>query len=90
MKRYIIIPIILLVTFSTHASENAQKDSSVQSYRECVAVSLLTIEGRELNSMVTNNRTINKSNLIPDGWSVVGVTTQSDSDMSNPYIVICH
>lgn len=89
MKRYIIISIILLVAFSTHASENTQKENSAQSYRECVAVSLFTVEGREINSMVTNNRAINKTNLIPDGWTVVGVTTQSDSDMSNPYIVIC-
>lgn len=90
MKRYIMIPTILLFTSFTHASESMQTDSSVQKYQECIAVSLFTIEGRELNAMVNNDREITRANLIPDGWSVVGVTTRSDSDTSNPYMVICH
>lgn len=90
MKIYIIIPIILLIAFTTEASENTHKGGTAQQYQECVAVSLFTVEGRELNSIVKNSRMIEKTNLIPDGWAVVGVTTKNESDISNPHLVICH
>ena len=89
MKVYIIIPIILFMAITAEASENTMKDSTAQLYQECVAVSLYTMKGRELNSIVKGNRTLEKTNLIPDGWTVVGITTKSESDISNPYIVIC-
>jgi len=90
MKVYIIIPIILFMAITAEASENTMKGSTAQLYQECVAVSLYTMKGRELNSIVKGNRTLEKTNLIPDGWTVVGITTKSESDISNPYIVICH
>lgn len=60
-----------------------------QNFEECVAVSLYTMQGRELNSIARNNRPIEKTNKIPEGWTVIGVTTKSETDNVAPYMVIC-
>ena len=91
MKRYLIVPVILLSTFVTEANENSLAQSSAnEQYQECLAVSLFTKEGREVNSIVENKRTIKETNIIPEGWSVVGVTTKTEADIDTPYLVICH
>ena len=91
MKRYVIIPFILLTTFITTADEKTFSQSiSREQYKECIAVSLYTIEGRELNSIVENNRKIAGTNAIPEGWTVVGITTKKEAFITSPYLVICH
>ncbi len=91
MKRVLIIPVILLSPFITEANENSLAQSSAnEQYQECIAVSLFTREGREVNSMVENNRKIKQTNIIPKGWSVVGVTTKTEAGIETPYLVICH
>jgi hypothetical protein len=91
MKRYVITPFILLATFITTADEKTFSQSiSREHYQECIAVSLYTIEGRELNSIVKNNREIVGANAIPEGWSVVGITTKKEAFATSPYLVICH
>lgn len=91
MKRYIVLPVILLATLATEANENASVQAvSNQGYQECVAVSLFTVQGRELNSAIENNRRIDQTNVIPKGWTVVGVTTKKEANDISPYLVICH
>lgn len=91
MKRVLLVPVILLSTFVTAANENSSAPSPANNqYQECLAVSLFTREGKEVNSMVKNNRVIEDTNAIPEGWSVVGVTTKTEADISTPYLVICH
>ena len=91
MKRYLIIPVILLSTFVAEANENSSAQSSAnEHYQECLAVSLYTKQGKEVNSIVENKRTIKETNSIPKGWSVVGVTTKTEADINTPYLVICH
>ena len=91
MKRVLLVPVILLSTFVTAANENSSAPSSANTqYQECLAVSIFTREGKEVNSMVKNNRVIEDTNTIPEGWSVVGVTTKTEADISTPYLVICH
>lgn len=91
MKRYLVIPALLITSFATEASEGTLSQSHDKAqYRECVAVSLYTIQGKELNSIVKDNRTINDTNAIPEGWSVVGVTTKKEALVTTPHLVICH
>jgi hypothetical protein len=91
MKRFLIIPVILFSSFVSGAKENPPEQSSAnKEYRECVAVSLFTKEGREVNSMIENKRMITQTNIIPEGWSVIGVTTKTEADVDTPYLVICH
>ena len=91
MKRYLIIPVILFSSFVSEANENSSAQSSInKQYQECLAVSLFTREGREVNSIVENKRKIKETNIIPEGWSVVGVTTKTEADINTPYLVICH
>ncbi len=91
MKRYVVLPIILLATLAAEANAKASVQSvSNKGYQECLAVSLYTVEGRELNSAVENNRKIEQTNVIPKGWSVIGVTTKKDNKDISPYLVICH
>ena len=60
-----------------------------QNFKECVAVSLYTMQGGELNSIARNNRPIEKTNIIPEGWTVFGVTTKTETGNVAPYMVIC-
>ena len=91
MKRYLVIPVLLLTVFVTEANEKSFTQShSRDQYRECVAVSLFTMQGRELNSIVKGNRTLDGTNAIPEGWTVVGVTTKKEATISTPYLVIWH
>lgn len=91
MKRYLISAIILLTTFAAEANKNSfVQSTSKEHYQECLAVSLYTMQGKELNSIVKNNRTIEDTNTIPEGWTVVGVTTKKEDTISAPYLVICH
>jgi len=90
MKRYLIIPVLLFSTIITEAKENLPEQSSTnQQYRECVAVSLFTKEGREVNSAAKDKRPLEGTNSIPEGWSVVGVTTKKEAVLTTPYLVIC-
>lgn len=89
MEKYIVISVLMLASFSSNAGEKSSVRSGDGRYQECVAVSLYTIQGRELNSAVKNNRTIEDTNLIPQGWSVVGVTEETEADETKPYLVIC-
>ena len=90
MKKFI-ISVLLLAALSVNADENPSVHPSADhQYRECVAVSLYTVQRRELNSMVKNNREIEDSTAIPEGWSVVGVTSKQDAESDMPYLVICH
>lgn len=93
MKRYLVITVLLLTAFSVQADDD--EDASVPikdkgQYQECVGVSLFTLQGRELNSIVNNNRMVVGTNEIPEGWSVVGVTTKTEAEVTEPYLVICH
>jgi len=91
MKRYIVLPIILLATLATEANENSYVQPVTNNgYQECMAVSLFTMQGRELNSAIENNRRIEQTNVIPKGWTVVGVTTKKEANDISPYLVICH
>ena len=91
MKRALMFPVLILSTFVTGANENSSAQSSAnKQFQECLAVSLYTKQGKEVNSMVKNNRVIEDTNTIPEGWSVVGVTTKTEADISTPYLVICH
>ena len=77
--------------FVTSAEENASAPvGDSKQYRECVAVSLYTMQGRELNSAVENNRKIKETTLIPKGWTVIGATTKTEAEIITPYVVICH
>ena len=91
MKRVLMFSVILFSTWVAEANENSSTQSSVnKQYHECVAVSLYTMQANELNSIVKNNRTITGTNTIPEGWTVIGVTTKTESDIDAPYLVICH
>lgn len=91
MKKYIVLPFILLTTFIVTADEKTfSQPFSREQYRECIAASLYTMEGRELNSIVNNNRRIQGTNAIPEGWTVVGITTKKEASATTPYLVICH
>ena len=91
MKRYFIIPVILLSIFIAEANGNSLAQSSAnKQYKECLAVSLFTKQGKELNSIVKNNRAIEDTNTIPEGWTVVGVTAKKEALVTTPYLVICH
>ena len=91
MKNYFIIPVVLLWSLSVQAEEHsAGKAPESSQYSECVAVSLFTQQGRELNAAVENKRAIEKTNAVPAGWSVVGVTSKTERGQDEPYMVICH
>jgi len=95
MKKTLILAVVLSCVFAVHAGERSSAQTSAQAsagpqYRECVAVSLFTLPGRELNVIAENNRSIQKTNIIPPGWSVVGVTTATERGSDEPYMVICH
>lgn len=91
MNKYLVIPVVLFSSFVSEANENSSAQSSTnEQYRECLAVSIFTKEGRELNSIVENKRKIKGTNIIPEGWSVVGVTTKTEAGINTPYMVICH
>lgn len=91
MKRYLLISIISLAASSAQADEESSMQFREQGqYQECVGVSLFTMQGRELNSIVKNNRMVVGTNEIPEGWSVIAVTTKTEVDETVPYLVICH
>ena len=91
MKNYFFIPVVLLCSFTALAGEpSAGKVPESSQYSECVAVSLFTMQGRELNAAVENKRAIAKTNAIPAGWSVVGVVSKTEHGRDEPYMVICH
>ena len=91
MNRHLVLPFILFTPFAANADETPSVQSNnKQQYEECVGVSLHTMQGRELNSIVENNRMIKDSNVIPKGWTVVGTTTKTETDVTTPYLVICH
>jgi hypothetical protein len=56
---------------------------------ECVGVSLHTMQGKELNSTVKNNRMLKETNTIPKGWTVIGTTEKTESGVVSPFLVIC-
>ncbi len=90
MKSCLVFSALLLAVFIIVGMENAAaKSDDAPQYKECIAVSLHTMNGQELDSIVRNNRKIEDANLIPEGWSVVGVTEKSDGPVSRPYLVIC-
>ncbi|MCG6937163.1 MAG: hypothetical protein LJE83_03185 [Gammaproteobacteria bacterium] len=90
MKRNIIILLLLCSTLAAEAKDNTPAQSSAkQQYQECVAVSMFTKQGREINAIAENNRAIEETNHIPEGWSVLGVTTQKEALVTTPYLVIC-
>ena len=91
MRKHLVIAIILFTTFATEADENSSVQANTkEQYDKCVGVSLHTMPGRELNSIVENNRTIKDTTLIPEGWTVIGVTTKKETEVTTPYLVICH
>jgi hypothetical protein len=90
MKKFLIIPVILFTMSTAEADQNKLEESGYgQGFDECVAVSLFTIQGRELNSIVKDSRSMEKTNTIPEGWTVIGVTTKSEPGNVAPYMVIC-
>ncbi len=90
MKRYLLISIISLAASAAQADEElSMQFQNNGSYHECVGVSLFTMQGRELNSIVNNNRMVVGTNEIPEGWRVVAVTTKTEVDETIPYLVIC-
>ena len=90
MKRYLLISIISLAASAAMADEElSMQIQDNGQYQECVGVSLFTMQGRELNSIVKNNRMVVGTNEIPEGWDVIAVTTKTDVDETVPYLVIC-
>lgn len=90
MKRYLIIPVLFLVTLTTEADESAStRPDNGEQYTECVGVSLYTMQGKEFNSTVKNNRMVKGTNAIPKGWKVIGATEKTESDVITPFLVIC-
>ena len=90
MKRYLLISILYLAASAAQADEELSMKFQVKGqYQECVGVSLFTMQGRELNSIANNNRVVVGTNEIPEGWSVVAVTTKTEVDETVPYLVIC-
>lgn len=91
MKRNLTILALSLIPLVTSAEDNASATESANNqYQECVAVSLYTIQGRELNSAIENNRKVKQTSLIPKGWTVIGATTKTENEIITPYVVICH
>lgn len=91
MKIHLLIAVLFITPFAAMADENTSVNSDdKKQYQECVAVSLYTMQGRELNAIVENDRKIKETNLIPKGWSVIGVTTKKEAGVAAPYMVICH
>lgn len=90
MQRHLLIPFLLITPFAAASETSAVQTNNKEQYEECVGVSLHTMQGRELNSIVENNRMIKDSNVIPKGWTVVGTTTKTETDVTTPYLVICH
>lgn len=90
MKKYLVIAILFITSFAAIADENTSVDSNKGQYQECVAVSLYTMQGRELNSIVDSDRKIKETTVVPKGWSVIGVTTKTEAGLDAPYMVICH
>ena len=91
IKRNLTILTLSLIPFVASAKENASAPVvDNKQYQECVAVSLYTMQGRELNSAVENNRKIKQTTLIPKGWTVIGTTTKTENEIIAPYVVICH
>lgn len=83
--------VIMLSTFVAGANEKSSAQASAnKQFQECLAVSLYTKQGKEVNAMVKNNRVIEDTNTIPEGWAVVGVTTKTEAGIDTPYLVICH
>lgn len=91
MKKLLVITIILLAPFATQANENSSvQTANNQRFQECIAASLHTMLGSELNSIVESKRTLKQTTLIPEGWTVVGVTAKKETGSTTPYLVICH
>lgn len=90
MQRHLLIPFLLITPFAATSETSAVQTNNKEQYEECVGVSLHTMQGRELNSIVENNRMIKDSNVIPKGWTVVGITTKTETEVTTPYLVICH
>jgi len=91
MKAYLLFSVLILAAFTTSAKDNLYMQAEAEeSFHECVAVSLFTMQGRELNSAVRGNSLAKETNYIPEGWSVVGVTEKTESGVTSPYLVICH
>jgi len=91
MKKILFIPLLVLPSLSFAIPEmSAHHEVAETGYRECVAASLFTMEGKELNSIIENHRTIPDTNRIPEGWTVVGITTERVGAVSKPYMLICH
>lgn len=91
MKTNVIFLLLMFTAFSTAARENLDaRSNDSQQYSECVAVSLFTKQGNEINAIAKDSRTLENTNRIPAGWSVIGVTTKQEAGAISPYIVICH
>lgn len=90
MKVYLIVPVMFLVAFTAKADESASsRINNGEQYQECVGVSLYTMQGKELNSTVENNRIVKDTNAIPKGWTVIGTTEKTEADVITPFLVIC-
>jgi hypothetical protein len=90
MKAYLLFSVLLLAAFTASAKDNLNMQvETEQNYHECVAVSLFSMQGRELNSAARGNNLAKETNFIPEGWSVVGVTEKSEAGVTAPYLVIC-
>ena len=90
MKRYLIISVLFFVALNTEADESASaRPDNAEQYTECVGVSLYTMQGKEFNSMVKNNRMVKDTNAIPKDWKVIGTTEKTEADVITPFLVIC-
>ena len=90
MKKHLFTLFLVLSSFTSSADGIApEKAYKSGQFRECAAVSLYTMQGRELNAIVAENRPMKQTNVIPEGWTVVGVTEKQEAGATSPYIVIC-
>ena len=91
MLRKMIVVTLLLTTFVVEADDSPfKKSNSVKQYSECIGVSLNTRDSKEVHAITETGKGIEDATLIPDGWSVIGVTTKKEALITAPYLVICH
>lgn len=91
MKKLLHIIVVFIMSFAVMADDTSTVNTNEKGqYQECVAVSLHTMQGRELDSIVKSSRKIKETTLIPKGWTLIGLTTKSEDGIVAPYMVICH
>ena len=91
-SEWIIVLVIVLLVFGGSQLPKLAKNlgKAQKEFKDGLAEALHTMPGRELNSIIKNNRTIKDTTLIPEGWTVIGVTTKKETEVTTPYLVICH